>query len=462
MKISLVKKLSLAFLLTVIISLITASLISNYMIGKKFNNYLVNEHKAMEVKTATTINNLYNEKIGFSTASEDEILRYASAQNLYIQIKNINGEIIFTSNNLNSTQKTMMNSMMGSMMHNSLNTTDQYSEDKYPLKKGNKSIGTITFGYYNSSYFNSSAQTFIMTLNHSFLLSALIALILGLIISIFFSKQISLPLTKITSTANKIRTGDLEARSLVISKTKEIDDLSTSINYLAETLQKQELLRKRLTSDMAHELRTPLTNLKSHIEALLDKVFEPTDEILTGFYEEIQRLIKLVNGLNDAAKLEQATTLLNKSRFNLSLELDKIINSFKPLYETSGLKIYSELATNLEIFMDKDKFKQVIYNLLSNALKYSKENGEVLVTLKAFANTIIIEIKDNGIGISEKDLPFIFERLYRSDESRNKNTGGAGIGLTIVKNIVEAHKGTIKVTSSLGVGTTFIIALPKN
>lgn len=462
MKISLVKKLSLAFLLTAIISLITASLISNYMIGKKFNNYLINEHKAMEVRTAAIINNLYNEKIGFSAANEDEILRYASAQNLYIQIKNINGEIIFASNNLTSTHKTMMNSMMGSMMRNSLNTTDQYSEDKYPLKKGTKSIGTITFGYYNSSYFNSSAQTFITTLNHSFLLSALIALVFGLIISIFFSKQISLPLTKITTTANKIRTGNLEARSLVISKTKEIDDLSTSINYLAETLQKQELLRKRLTSDMAHELRTPLTNLKSHIEALLDKVFEPTDEILTGFYEEIQRLIKLVNGLNDAAKLEQTTTILNKSKFNLSLELEKIINSFKPLYKTSSLKIHSKLTPNLEIFMDKDKFKQVIYNLLSNALKYSKENGEVLVTLKSFANTIIIEIKDNGIGISEKDLPFIFERLYRSDESRNKNTGGAGIGLTIVKNIVEAHKGTIKVTSSLGVGTTFIITLPKN
>lgn len=111
--------------------------------------------------------------------------------------------------------------------------------------------------------------------------------------------------------------------------------------------------------------------------------------------------------------------------------------------------------------MDKDKFKRVIYNLLSNALKYSKKSGEVLVTLSALKDTIIIGIKDNGIGISEKDLPFIFERFYRSDESRNKNTGGTGIGLTIVKNIVEAHKGTIKVTSSLGVRITFIINLPK-
>lgn len=457
MKISLAKKLSLAFLLTAFISIVAASLISNYMIGKKFNNYLVSEHKTVEAKTAVMINSLYNEQTGFSDANKDEILRYSSAEKLYIEVKDISGVVIFTANNL----KPMSKSMMHSMMHGVSMDTGEYTEDKYSLKKNNKKLGTITLGYYNSSYFNSSAQTFIMTLNHSFLLSIFIALVFGLVISIFLSRQISLPLTQITNTANKIRAGNLEARSLVVSKTKEIDDLSTSINYLAETLKKQELLRKRLTSDMAHELRTPLTNLKSHIEALLDKIWEPTDEVLTGFYDEIQRLIKLVNGLNDIAKLEQTTGILNKSKFNLSLELEKLITSFKPLYETSGLKIYSKLPPNLEILMDKDKFKQVIYNLLSNALKYSKKNGEVLVTLSSLKDTIIIEIKDNGIGISEKDLPFIFERFYRSDESRNKNTGGTGIGLTIVKNIVEAHKGTIKVTSSLGIGTTFVITLPE-
>lgn len=457
MKISLTKKLSLAFLLTAIISILTASLISNYMIGKKFNNYLISEHKTVEAKIAAMINSLYNEETGFSASNKDEILRYSSAEKLYIQVKDIDGEVIFTSNNL----KAMSKPMMHSMMHGGSMEAGEYTEDEYSLQKNNKKLGTIIFGYYNSSYFNSSAQTFLMTLNRSFLLSIFIALIFGLAISIFLSRQISLPLTQITNTANKIRTGNLEARSLVVSKTKEIDDLSNSINYLAETLKNQELLRKRLTSDMAHELRTPLTNLKSHIEAILDKVWEPTDEVLTGFYDEIQRLIKLVNGLNDIAKLEQATSILNKSKFNLSLELEKIITSFKPQYESSGLKISSKLTPNLEILMDKDKFKQIIYNLLSNALKYSKKNGEVLVNLRFLKDNIIIEIKDNGIGISEKDLPFIFERFYRSDESRDKNTGGAGIGLTIVKNIVEAHNGTIKVTSSLGVGTTFVITLPQ-
>ena len=258
-----------------------------------------------------------------------------------------------------------------------------------------------------------------------------------------------------------MRNGDLETRSQVVSKTKEIDDLTTSINYLAETLQKQERLRKRLTSDMAHELRTPLTNLKSHIEALLDKVWEPTEEMLTSFYEEIERLIKLVEGLNDIAKLEQTNLNLNKSKFNLSLELGKIVTSFQPLYNDSDSKIYSSLLPDVEVLMDKDKLKQVMYNLLSNSLKYSKINGEVLLTLKSEKDSIIIEVKDNGIGISEKDLPFIFERFYRSDESRDKNTGGTGIGLTIAKAIVEAHKGTINVKSTLGEGSTFVLTFPK-
>ena len=463
MKLSLTKKLSLGFLLTAIVSILIAVLISNSMIGKKFNNYLIDEHKNKVDKIATTIDGLYNEQTGFSSNNKEEILRYATAEELYIEVKDVTGVVLFTSGNSSLQNKTMMGSMMNSMMNNfSEIKPGQYTEDSYPLSKNNKNFGTIVFGYYGTSFLNTGALTFKTTLNHSFFLSGFIALIFGLIVSILLSKQISSPLIKITGTANKIRNGDLEARSHVVSKTKEIDDLTTSINYLAETLQKQELLRKRLTSDMAHELRTPLTNLKSHIEALLDKVWEPTEKIFTSFYEEIERLIKLVEGLNNIAKLEQTNLNLNKSRFNLSLELEKIITSFEPQYNSSDLKLYSSLIPNVEVLMDKDKLKQVIYNLLSNSLKYSKTNGEIILTLASKDDNIIIKLKDNGIGISEKDLPFIFERFYRSDESRDKNTGGTGIGLTIVKAIVEAHNGTINVKSTLGEGSIFVLMFPKS
>ena len=463
MKLSLKKKLSLGFLLTAIVSILIAVLISNSMIGNKFNSYLIDEHKTKVNNLATTIGGLYDPQTGFSASSSEEILRYSSAEELYIQVKDAAGVVIFTSGSINSEHKTMMGSMMGSMMNNfSAIKPGQYTEDSYPLSKNNKKFGTIIFGYYGTSFLNEGALTFRTTLNHSFFLSAFIALIFGFIVSILLSKQLSSPLIKITDTANRMRNGDLEARSHVASKTKEIDDLTTSINYLAETLQKQELLRKRLTSDMAHELRTPLTNLKSHVEALLDKVWEPTDEMLQSFYEEINRLIKLVEGLNDIAKLEQTNLNLNKSKFSLSLELEKILTSFEPLYNTSNIKIHSNLDENVEVLMDKDKLKQVMYNLLSNSLKYSKVNGEVLLTLKADNNGINISVKDNGIGISQKDLPFIFERFYRSDESRDKNTGGAGIGLTIAKTIIEAHSGTISVNSTLGEGSTFNLRFPES
>lgn len=462
MKLSLKKKLSLGFLLTAIVSILIAVLISNFMIGKKFNSYLMDEHKSKVNNIATIIGGLYDPQTGFSSSSKEELLRYSSAEELYIQVKDVKGVVIFTSGSLNSDHKTMMGSMKNSMMNNfSSIKPGQYTEVIYPLSKTSNQFGTIVFGYYGTSFLNAGALTFKTTLNHSFFLSIVIALIFGLIVSILLSRQLSSPLIKITDTANRMRNGDLEARSQVVSKTTEIDDLNISINYLAETLQKQELLRKRLTSDMAHELRTPLTNLKSHIEALLDKVWEPTDAMLTSFYEEIQRLIKLVEGLNDIAKLEQTNQNLNKSTFNLSAELEKIIASFEPLYSNSHSKIFSNLLPDLEVLMDKDKFTQVMYNLLANSLKYLKENGKVFVNLKHESESIIIEIKDNGIGISEKDLPFIFERFYRSDESRNKNTGGSGIGLTIVKSIVEAHKGTIIVKSILGEGSTFILTFPK-
>jgi two-component system sensor histidine kinase BaeS len=462
MKLSLTKKLSLGFLLTAIVSILIAVLISNYMIGEKFNNYLIDEHKTKVSKIATIINGLYDEKTGFSTSGKDEILRYSNAEKLYIEVKDKNGVLVFTSGNSALQQNTMMGSMMNSMMNNfSEIKPGEYTEDNYPLMKNSNEVGNIVFGYYGTSYLNDAALTFKMTLNHSFFLSGFIALIFGLIVSILLSKQISSPLTKITATANNIRNGDLEARSRVTSKTTEIIDLNASINYLAETLQKQELLRKRLTSDMAHELRTPLTNLKSHIEALLDKVWEPTEKMLTSFYEEIERLIKLVEGLNDIAKLEQTNLNLNKSRFNLSLELEKVITSFEPLFANSNSKIISNIFSNIDVFMDKDKFTQVMYNLLANSLKYLNGNGEVFVTLMDKNETIILVVKDNGIGISEKDLPFIFERFYRSDESRNKKTGGSGIGLTIVKSIVEAHNGTINVKSTLGEGSSFIVTIPK-
>lgn len=462
MKLSLMKKLSLGFLLAVLGSIILTSLISNYAVGKEFEKYLVDEHKVKIDNIITIVEDLYNEQNSFTNINGPELQRYAELQELYIEIKDSANNTVYSSGNAHLYHKSMMQNMMGSNMHNfSGMNTGKYTENKYTLLSDNKkSIGTVTIGYFGTSYLSSGSVAFINALNNSFIIAAFIALIFGFIISIIISRQLSNPLLKITKTANEMRTGNLEARAFVKTNTKELDELSNSINYLAESLSKQDMLRKRLTSDMAHELRTPLTTLKTYVEAFIDGIWEPTVERLEIFYEEIQRLTKLVDNLRNLAKLEQADLNLNKSNINLSNELEKILDTFKPLYVKKDYKLVSNITPDIKAIMDKDKFKQIINNLLLNTYNHLNPNGAVEVILKKEKQTIIIKVIDNGIGIPEKDLPYIFERFYRSDLSRAKNTGGSGIGLTITKSFIKAHGGEIYVKSKLNEGTTFTIKFP--
>ncbi|HYE09946.1 MAG TPA: HAMP domain-containing sensor histidine kinase [Patescibacteria group bacterium] len=458
MKMSLMNKLSLGILLAVLVSIILVSLISNAIIDKEFSKYLVGEHKTKIENAINIIEDLYKQQDSFSNLNHDELRRYSEMQGLYIEIKDLNNETVYTSGNAYLQHNNMMRGMMGSMMPNFTGMDSrQYTENTYPLVVDDNRVGTVIIGYINTSFLSRDSIAFIRALNYSFVISAFIALAFGLLISIIISRQLSDPLIKITQTSNQMRTGNLEVRSLVKTSTKEIAELSNSINYLAETLSSQEMLRKRLTADIAHELRTPLTTLKTHLEAFIDGVWEPTAERFEIFYEEINRLTKLVDNLRDLAKLEQRNNKMNNSEVNISNEMGKLIESFKPLFIKENYQLDSDIEPEINALIDIDKFKQIMNNLLSNAYKYLKPNGRVEVTLAKQNKNIIIKVKDNGIGIPEKDLPFVFERFYRSDISRSKNTGGSGIGLTITKSFVEAIGGRISVQSSSDIGTTFTI-----
>jgi signal transduction histidine kinase len=461
MKASLMKKLSLGFLMAVLGSIILASFISNNIVGKEFKNYLMDEHKTKVAAAVKIAKDLYTTAQTPSIVNTNEMQRFAELNELYIEVQDLNNNTIYSSGNSYMQHSSMMKNMMGGMMRNfSGMNIGEYTEVKYPLISNNESIGTIIIGYYGTSYLSSASVTFMKTLNHSFILSALAAIVFGLLISIVISKQLSTPLVKITETANKMRGGNLEVRANVSTNTKEIEELSNSINYLAETLSKQEMLRKRLTSDMAHELRTPLTTLKTHVEAFMDGIWEPTPDRFKAFNEEIERLTKMVDNLRSLAKLEQSNLNLNKSMVNLSEELIKIIDSFRPLFIKENYELVSSIEPEITATIDRDKFKQIMNNLLTNSYKYLKPKGRVQVNLNKDKGKIVIKVIDNGIGIPEKDLPYIFERFYRTDLSRNKNTGGSGIGLTITKAFVESHDGKIYVESKVDERTTFILQFP--
>lgn len=459
MKISLAKKLVFSFLLAVLAAILITSFIANHMIDTRFDEYLLNVHEEKINKVKKLVEELYDPQDPQTQLDNGEIQRYAMLEDLYIQINDSNGNEIFSSGQAHLIHK----KMMGSMMNRRIDTRlGEYMEEKFSIVKNQEKIGTLIIGYFGEWNATERDMGFKNTLNQAFFISIVAAMLFAFGISLILSRELTTPLVKITKVSNQMRDGNLAIRSEINSSTVEIHQLSTSINYLAETLQQQEMLRKRMTSDMAHEIRTPLATLQTHVEALMDGIWEPTAERLKSCHEEILRLTKMVDNLQDLARLEQANLRLNKTDFNLSTTLHRIIETFEPQYRKKNLKIVTHITPGIEVFMDEDKIKQIMFNLLSNAYKYSMQEGKVEITLKTNEKEILLSVEDEGIGISKEDLPHIFERFYRGEASRSRETGGAGIGLTITKTLIEAHDGRITVESGTGKGSVFMVKFPKS
>lgn len=448
------KKLIISFVFSILVSIIIISIISSYMINNTFDSYLESEQRARFDSIYEEINSLYSGSL--LDANEMSLMHYVVIEGIEITIKDSSGNIVYDSNY--NGMGMGMNRRRMNMMHQI--PAGNYKEITYDLYNDNKVICTLVIGYLDNSYITDSSIIFMDTLKRSLLASGIFAIIIGILVSIVLSRQLTKPIASITNTANKLRDGDLSARSEVINNTTEISQLTESINYLGDTLSKQDIIRKRYASDISHELRTPLTTLKTHLEAISDGIWEANDEHIEILMAEVTRLTKLVDDLKSSFTEEEYSLKINKTEFNISKELDSIITSFEPLFTKENYLIESKIEDNIIINMDKEKFNQIINNLLSNSLRYLNKDGKVVITLDRLRSDIILKLSDNGIGIKEEDLKNIFNRFYRADISRNKTTGGTGLGLAIVKSIVEAHNGQINVRSQYGKGTEFIITLP--
>ncbi len=452
---SLSKKLIFSFVLSILLSIIIVSLISNYMINNRFEGYLEKEQAIRFENIYENINQLIiNNDFNLSNM---ELMHYTTNENIDLTIKNNEGTILYDSS------AGMGHGMgMGRNRRNMMNRIPEgnYIEKEYELLDEDLKIGSLIIGYIDNSYLTDSAIIFKDTLTKSFIASGIFAVIIGIIVSIVLSRGMTKPLINITNTANKIRNGNLKAKANVNTNTIEIVELADTINYLGDSLAKQDDLRKRYASDISHELRTPITTLNTHLEAIMDKVWEANDEHLNILLKEVARLSGLVDNLRDSFTQDGYSMLIKKVRFNISSELENIITSYIPIFENKGSILKHSLDKDLDVLMDKDKFNQILNNLLTNSLRYINDSGEVYIELTRLKNSIRLIVKDNGIGIRKEDLPHIFDRFYRVDTSRNKATGGSGLGLSIVKSIVEAHNGSISVKSTLGEGTEFEIILP--
>jgi signal transduction histidine kinase len=334
-----------------------------------------------------------------------------------------------------------------------------YTSKIYEIELDHRVVGYVDIGQYSSVLMSEEDINFKGSIIKSIVASGILTLIIITFLSLYFSKQFSIPIRDAAKMSVRMSKGDFEAKSNIITNIKELEDLRNSVNILAGKLKYQDTLRKRLVSDISHEIRTPLNILQNNLEAMVDGVIPVTQETLVYLNQEVIRFGKLINNLNVLKEFEDESITLNYEAISLDELITDICRDFFRIAENKQIKIDYFIQPNVDSYLitgDKDKLKQVFINVISNSLKFTETNGKVLIKLSETSNNIVVEISDNGMGIRKEDLPYIFERLYRGDKSRQQIEGN-GIGLTIVKNILQLHNASVDVVSEEGEGTTIKI-----
>lgn len=323
---------------------------------------------------------------------------------------------------------------------------------------GGQVVGVVKFVY--MPFVETREAAFLQQFHRHMFFAVALMLVVASLFSFVMADRISKPVLKLANRAALIGRGKYDTNGEMDSNIRELQILIHSMDRLGMSLEAQEELRRRLLGDVAHELRSPITIVKSHLEAFEDGVWSPTPERIKLTVGEIDRLSSLIAEIERLSSLESGDEQLNYSLVNISEELEREAATLEPMYRDKSLSLQLNIEPDVVAAVDIAKLRRAVENLLQNALRYTDCGGEVTLSLKATGKTAEISVSDSGIGINEKDLPYIFERFYRTDTSRTRESGGMGIGLAIAKAIVEAHLGEITVESKEGEGSRFIITLP--
>lgn len=285
--------------------------------------------------------------------------------------------------------------------------------------------------------------------------------LLGIVFSVAASRNLTAPLTRLAGAARAIGAGQLAER-VAVTGSDEVAEVALAFNEMAEQLEAAERLRRNLVADVAHELRTPLSVLQGNLRAMLDDLYPLNKEEVTLLYTQTRLLSRLVNDLHELAQAEAGKLSLNLLPLHLNPLVEETAEAFAPMAEDAAVQVHLHLTTPLAAVLgDSARLTQVFHNLLSNALRHSTGGGTVTITTKQLEQQVTVAIQDSGEGIAAEHLPYLFDRFYRTDRARARDTGGAGLGLAIARAIIQAHGGQISADSpGLGRGSTFTVALP--
>ncbi len=299
---------------------------------------------------------------------------------------------------------------------------------------------------------------FRLQLRETLLTAGLIAGGIGLVLSIVISRAIGAPLRRLAGTAHDFAARQWDKR-VPMSGTQEIDEVSQAFNTMADELQRAEILRRNLMADIAHELRTPLTTMQGSLRALLDGVYPLELKEVASLYDDTRLLSRLVSDLRELALADAGQLTLRLETVEIAPVLHTVAEQLTAVADSQQATIRFDEQPLPPIIADPDRLKQVIHNLVANALRHTPHGMITLYAAPQQGQVVRIAVKDTGEGIPTEDLPHVFDRFYRADQSRTRSTGGTGLGLAISKAWVEAMGGKIGAESTPGQGSTFWFTL---
>jgi two-component system sensor histidine kinase BaeS len=306
----------------------------------------------------------------------------------------------------------------------------------------------------------SPEASFLADTTRAILYSAAGAMAIALLLAILLARTLSRPIRELTLATRALAKGDL-GQQVTVRTQDELGELSASFNQMSADLARASDLRRQMTADIAHELRTPMSLILGYTESLSDGKLPATQETFDIIHDEAQHLSRMIDDLRILSLADAGELPLTRRPIDARALLERVMLAHLREAQQQGVSIQVEAPPDLpQVEVDPGRMAQVLENLVSNALCYTPEGGRIVLSAEANGSTVNLRVRDNGTGIAPDDLPFVFDRFYRADKSRQRQGTRSGLGLAIAKSIVEAHRGSLSVESTLGGGSTFAVTLP--
>lgn len=442
-------RVTAAFALVAAMTAMVAFGVLSFVWEQHFQTYTRENMQRIASTTATAIgtkyaqnNEWYNGALGAAASVSDLY------QGVGVQVSDSNGNILYDDS------RTTDN---GAQI--SLAPTSKESMASATVYSNGTSVGTVRVWVYGSNTLLTQAdQEFRQKSYQAMVFSTTLAVVLALCIGFLFARNLVDPINRISKAAKAFGSGDLTARTNLTGD-DEIAHLGETFDNMAESVQKDQQLERRLTTDVAHELRTPLMAIQSTVEAMVDGVFAADEERLDTVNSEVQRLSRLVDAILKLSRLENRSTPMNEQLVDVGDLISGLIATHDAFVRDSGLELIYDAEPDVFVYGDPDMIRQATANLISNAVRYTPE-GSITVSVKKGDLMAAIAVADTGIGLTDEEAKMVFSRFWRADAGRNREQGGLGIGLSVVKEIVDQHGGWIRVEGKPNVGATFTIYIP--